>query len=107
MIVLIPLFMGILQLGVFLHVRNTLTMCAHEGARVGANWNRTAAQGGTSARSCIADALGSGWSSNVSAAEDGNRVVVTVTGRMPAFGVWGPTFDFQVTGRAVKEPPVA
>ena len=36
MLILIPLVMGIVQLGLVLHVRNTLTAAASDGARAGA-----------------------------------------------------------------------
>lgn len=108
MLVLLPLFLGVLQLGLFLHVRNTLTACAHEGARQAANYDGTAAEGIAVTRSCISGALSPGMAGGVAAgmtSVGGQPVVVMrVTARMPALGLWGPSFGFTVSGHAVKEP---
>jgi hypothetical protein len=40
LVVLVPLFLGIVQVALVLHVRNTLTAAASEGARYGATVNR-------------------------------------------------------------------
>ncbi|WP_026257450.1 TadE/TadG family type IV pilus assembly protein [Actinopolymorpha alba] len=106
--ILLPLFLGVLQLGLFLHVRNTLTACAHEGARQAANYNGTPDQGAAVTRDCIAGALSAGMASGVSpgtgSAGGQELVVMEVRARMPALGLWGPTFGFTVAGHAVKEP---
>ena len=109
MTILLPLFLGILQLGLFLHVRNTLTACAHEGAREAANFDSTLADGVASTRNCISGALSARMAGNISPrqASAGGQplVVMRVTATMPALGLWGPTFDFPVEGHAVKELP--
>ena len=40
LVVLVPLFLGILQVALVLHVRNTLTAAASEGARYAATADR-------------------------------------------------------------------
>ena len=45
LVVLIPLFLGILQVALVLHVRNTLTAAASEGARYAANADVAASAG--------------------------------------------------------------
>lgn len=45
LLLLIPLFLGIFQVGLVLYTRNTATACASEGARYGANFDRTPATG--------------------------------------------------------------
>jgi Flp pilus assembly protein TadG len=109
MTILLPLFLGILQLGLFLHVRNTLVACAHEGAREAANYDGTYADGRAVTFDCISGALSAGMAGNISTrpefAGTQELVVMRVTARMPAMGLWGPTFNFHVDGHAVKEPP--
>jgi Flp pilus assembly protein TadG len=108
MVVLLPLFLGLLQLGLFLHVRNTLTACAHEGARQAANYDGTATEGVAVTRDCISGALSSrmaeGVSASMTSAGGQPMVVMRVRARMPALGLWGPSFPFVVSGHAVKEP---
>lgn len=111
MLVLLPLFLGIFQLGLFLHVRNTLTACAHEGARQAANYNGTLGEGQAVAEDCISDSLSPGMAGGTSTAT-GNAagqllMIVRVNATMPAIGFWGPRFQFVVSGHAVKEPTPA
>lgn len=112
MMILLPLFLGILQLGLFLHVRNTLTACAHEGAREAANFDSTLTDGVAATRNCITGALSARMAGNINprqvtagGAAGQPVVVMRVTATMPALGLWGPTFDFPVEGHAVKELP--
>jgi hypothetical protein len=108
MIILLPLFLGILQLGLFLHVRNTLVACAHEGARQAANYDASLGEGRAVTFSCISGVLSAGMARDIDPVQDSaagqNLVVMRVTATMPAMGLWGPTFDFTVEGHAVKEP---
>lgn len=110
-LVLIPLFTGILQLGLFLHVRNTMTMCAHEGARVGANYNRDPGDASDYASDCLGEALGPGRKadtqvqSSVESAADGQIVNVTMHGEMQPLGFVSVAIPIDVQGHAVKEPP--
>jgi Flp pilus assembly protein TadG len=107
--ILLPLFLGILQLGLFLHVRNTLVACAHEGAREAANYDGTYADGRAVTFGCISGALSANMARQIAPrqqfAAGQELVVMRVSARMPAMGLWGPTFDFAVEGHAVKEPP--
>ena len=45
MVILVPLFLGIFQLALVLHVRNTLTAAASEGARAAATLDGSPARG--------------------------------------------------------------
>lgn len=109
MLVLLPLFMGIFQLGLFLHMRNTLTACAHEGARIAANFNGSLGNGKAWTSQCIADTSSGGWVNSVTPRNDqgpgAGMVVMEVDAHMPWFGIWGNGMDFTPTGHAVKEPP--
>ena len=51
MVVLVPLVLGIAQVGLVLHVRNTLTAAASDGARSAATLGSTPADGVARARS--------------------------------------------------------
>jgi Flp pilus assembly protein TadG len=51
------LFLVVVQVGLVLHARNVLVAAAAEGARYGANADRTDAQGAARAAEVVADAL--------------------------------------------------
>ena len=55
-LLLVPLVLGLIQVGLVLHVRNTLTAAATEGARYGANIDRGPADGAARTRAQIDDA---------------------------------------------------
>src|SRR3954447_18875520 len=57
-VLLVSLFLMVFQVGVVLHVRNVLVASAAEGARYGANADRTPEEGAARAKAVIADALG-------------------------------------------------
>src|SRR3982751_1427884 len=57
-VLLVSLFLLVFQVGVVLHVRNVLVASAAEGARYGANADRTPEEGADRAKQVIADALG-------------------------------------------------
>ncbi|WP_460796393.1 TadE/TadG family type IV pilus assembly protein [Nocardioides pacificus] len=107
MVVLIPLVLGILQVGLVLHVRNTLTSAASEGARHAGTLDAGPAEGVARTRAEIAGALSDRYASDVSArsaAVDGAPgVVVTVRATVPPLGLWGPGVPLEVTGHAVEE----
>jgi Flp pilus assembly protein TadG len=106
-VVLVPLFFGVLQIALIWHVKTTLTSAASEGARYGASYNRTAAQGARRTSSVIDDVFGTGFSDQVSArdsAVDGAPAVeVDVRARVPVLAFWGPTVTVEVSGHAIKE----
>ncbi|MET9268477.1 TadE family protein [Kribbella sp. NPDC003557] len=105
--ILVPLFLGILQVGLFLYVRNTVTAAASEGAHYAAVLNRAPADGEARTRELIHGVVTDGLIDSVSAEEtdiDGQPgVEVTVRAHMPPLGLWGPGISFSVEGHAVKE----
>lgn len=107
LVVLVPLFLGVLQVGLVLHVRNTLTAAASEGARYAATVNGSPSAGADRTRSQIRGALADRYAGRVSAREvlvDGvPGVQVTVVAEVPPLGLWGPAVRFDVTGHAVTE----
>jgi Flp pilus assembly protein TadG len=105
--ILVPLFLGILQVGLFLYVRNTVTAAASEGAHYAAVLNRAPADGAARTRELVSGVVTDGLIDSVSAEEtdiDGQPgVEVSVHAHMPPLGLWGPGISFTVEGHAVKE----
>lgn len=107
LMILVPLVLGIIQLGLVLHVRNTLTAAASDGARAGAPLGATPADGAARARELIRTALADRYADGVSASTTdvggGEAVVVRVRARVPALGLFGPAVPLDVRGHAVRE----
>ena len=101
------LFLGIVQLGLALHVRNTLIASASEGARFGARADVDPAIGAERARSLISSSLSDRFAQDVSVsvedAEGVQVVVVRVRAPLPVIGLVGPVDGFDVVGRAFEE----
>ena len=108
-IVLVPIFLGIVQVGLVLLVRNTLASAASEGARVAATADRGPAAGVATTREQIAGAISGRYARQVSARPalvgGAPGVQVTVRAEVPALGLFGPAVPLEVTGRAVEEAP--
>lgn len=106
-IVLAALFAAILQIALVLHVRNTMVAAAAEGARYGANADRTPEDGAQRTRAMIGSALSSRLVDEVDAGHDiaGGvpTVYVRVSTRMPAVGWLGGLARLTVTGHAFAE----
>jgi Flp pilus assembly protein TadG len=109
LVVLLPLFLGILQLALVLHVRNTLTAAASDGARHAATADRGPADGAAYTRRQISGALADRFADAVDASPtriDGAPAVeVTVRAEVPALGLWGPSVHLTVRGHATEEGP--
>lgn len=109
LVVLVPLFLGILQVGLVLFVRNTLANAAAEGARHAAALDRDLAAGEQRARSEAAGVVSGRFTRDVDArlvSLDGRPTVeVVVRARVPALGLGGPGVDLVVVGHAVEESP--
>lgn len=107
MVVLVPIFLGILQVALVLHVRNTLASAANEGARVAATTDRSDADGVAYTRSQIDGAISGRYAQSVSARSTSiggaPAVEVTVRAEVPALGLGGPAVGLTVSGRAVRE----
>jgi Flp pilus assembly protein TadG len=106
-VVVVPLFLGILQVGLVLHVRNTLTSAASEGARHGARFDREPTDGAARTRAAITDAVSGRFARDVSARRTTLQgvpaVAVDVTATVPPLGLWGPGWPVKVSGHAVQE----
>lgn len=101
-------FLGVLQLGTVLHVRNTLVDCASEGARYGALADRTPADGAQRTADLVRASLADRYAEQVTATYadvDGLDVVrVTITAPLPVIGLLGPR-SLTVRGHGVVEGP--
>ena len=100
------LFVGVLQLALSLHVRNTLVDAAGEGARYGALVGRDGDDARARTELLIASALSDRLADDVTATTedlDGvQTVVVTVRAPLPVLGLVGPR-ALELTGHAVDE----
>ena len=109
LVVLVPLFLGVLQVGLVLHVRNTLTAAASEGARYAATVDRGPEDGAARTRSQIEAALATRFARQVSARDVSvggvPGVQVDVRAEVPALGLWGPAVQLRLSGHAVEEVP--
>lgn len=107
LVVLVPLFLGILQVALVLHVRNTLTSAASEGARYAATVDRPLEAGVARTRAQIDGAVAARFARDVTATEavlDGVPVVrVDVVAEVPPLGLWGPAVRLAVSGHAIEE----
>lgn len=108
LVVLLPLVLGIMHVALVLHVRNTLTSAATEGARYAATVDRTPEAGAAKTRGEISDALSSrfaqGVSSRMTTIDGVVAVEVRVAADVPPLGLWGPGTHLEVTGHAIEEP---
>lgn len=107
LVVLVPLVLGILQVALVLHVRNTLASAAAEGARYAATLDRGPADGAERTRSQIDGAVSGRYADDVvarPASIDGAPgVEVVVHATVPALGLGGPGIELTVSGHAVEE----
>lgn len=100
------LFLGVLQLTLMLHVRNSLIDAASSGARYGALADRVPDDAVVRARDLISGAVGPGFAQDITAIEtqDGDDRLITVTIRapFPVVGLLGPDRALEVNGRAER-----
>jgi len=108
-VLLTVLFLALLQLGLALHVRNTLLASAAEGARYAANADREPEDGEAVARRLIRAALADSFAERVTSGRetvgDVDTVYVQVEANLPLVGLLGPSRGLQVRGHALEEGP--
>lgn len=108
-VLLTALFLSLLQLGLALHVRNTLLASAAEGARYAANADRTRDDGEAVTRRLIrdslADSLAGRVTSGVETVDGVPTVYVQVEARLPVIAFLGPSRGIRVRGHALEEGP--
>jgi Flp pilus assembly protein TadG len=112
-VLVVVLLLAVLQVAVYVHVRNVVVASAQEGARYAANADVPAELGAartvevvgraTSAQTAAGLSCTSGPETDVSGL---TLVVVRCTGSVPSlFGVLGEVLPIDVIGRAVEEAP--
>lgn len=99
--------LGVLQLGLALHVKNTLQDAASEGARWGALIDSSSAEGVQRTKELITTAVGGQYAQHVVASQStwlgAPATVITVTAPLPVIGLWGPATSLEVSGHAATE----
>ncbi|WP_243838750.1 MULTISPECIES: TadE family protein [Aeromicrobium] len=107
MVLLVPLVLGIAQVALVLHVRNTLAAAASEGARSAAPLGATPADGAERTRTMIRTALDDRYADDVAASlttvGGAPGTEVEVRAQVPALGLFGPSVSLTVRGHAVRE----
>lgn len=106
-VLLVTVLLGVLQLALALHVRNTVVDAAGEGARYGALAGSSPGAGAERTRELVATALHPRFGQDVRGQvvhRDGLEVVeVTVRAPLPVLGLLGPSGTLTASGRAVLE----
>jgi len=106
-VVLMTLVLAVVQVGVVIHVRNTLVACAAEGARYGANADRRPVDGASRTAELAAQTLAVGIADEITARQvvvDGVAMVeVEVQATLPLVGYIGIDEAMTVSGHAVDE----
>jgi len=101
------LTLSVLQLGLALHVRNTVLDAASEGARYAALADNTLAEGAERTRDLISTALGPDYARSVTAQYgtylDLPASIVTVRTPLPLIGLIGIDDGLEVSGHASVE----
>ncbi|MDN4483026.1 TadE/TadG family type IV pilus assembly protein [Demequina lignilytica] len=95
--------LGLIQVAVAVHTRNTLTACAAEAARIAAR-DDAVEDARSRAQSCARDSVGVAAEVRIEAADAGGleAVRVTVEGRAPVLGIWRAG-TVTATARALDE----
>ena len=100
-------FLAVMQVGLALHVRNTLTLAASEGARAGARLDAGPQVGVARAREVATGSLSARFAQDITASTASvggvSVVVITIRAPVPVLGPIGPDRGFTVTGRAFEE----
>lgn len=106
-VLVIVLFLAALQLGMALHIRNTLISAAGEGARFAAAADRLPEDGAEHTRALIRQSLPDSYADQVASGYTivgGVRTIeVEVEADLPVFGWLGPSGILRVTGHAMEE----
>ncbi|MFC5426373.1 TadE/TadG family type IV pilus assembly protein [Brevibacterium otitidis] len=100
-------FLAVIQLGLALHVRNTVIDSAVAGARLAARPDATGQQGAELTAQLISTSVSSRYADRIEVdygRHSGEDIVtVTVTTPVPVIGLLGPTGTWELSGRALVE----
>jgi hypothetical protein len=101
------LALAVIQLGLALHVRNTVLDAAAEGARFGALADNAPTDGVVRTRTLITEAIGADYASDIAVATGSwmghPAVTVTVRTTLPVVGLLGVGGALEVSGHAAIE----
>lgn len=105
--ILIPLVLGIIQVGLVMHVRNTMTAAASDGAHAGAPLGAGVDEAEQRAQHVMSSTLSDRFTSSIRATQSrhgGVAVVeVRIESEVPALGLFGPAIHLEARGRAVVQ----
>lgn len=101
---LMVLLLGIIQLALMIHVRNTLIDAASTGARFGVLDDRTPDDGVARTRALIASSIADRYAQDVQYAyvhaPEGRLLRITITTQVPVLGILPGTGQLQIRGSA-------
>ncbi|WP_246210241.1 TadE/TadG family type IV pilus assembly protein [Nocardioides piscis] len=107
LVVLLPMFAALLQLSLVLHVRNTLSSAAAEGARRAAVMGASPADGHAKASEQIAGTLNERFARDIVVREvaiaGAPAYEVVIHAEVPALGLGGPAIALSASGNAIIE----
>jgi len=107
LVVLLPMFAALVQLSLVLHVRNTLSSAAAEGARRAAVTGATPEDGTAKAAEQIVGTLNAKYAEGIdirlTTIGGAPAYEVVITAKVPALGIGGPAIDLEVSGNAIIE----
>lgn len=106
-LVLVPLVLGLIQVGLTLYVRNTVAAAATEAARHAAALGRRPESGVVRARTQLDGVVGDRFLREITARDNRHAglpvVEVRIRAVVPTLGLWGPGVEIDVTGHGVRE----
>ena len=106
-ILLVLLTLGVMQIALVLHVKNTVSDAASEGARWAALADSSLTDGVIRTTELIDTSVGSDYSGRIRARYVNwlgqPAVEVTVRTQLPALGLWMPALPLEVRGHAARE----
>lgn len=109
LVVLLPLFAALLQLSLVLHVRNTLSSAAAEGARRAAVTGASPEDGTQKAAEQIVGTLNAKFAEDIAIERTtlggAPAYEVVIRAEVPALGIGGPAIALEVSGNAIIESP--
>ncbi|NLC97821.1 MAG: pilus assembly protein [Actinomycetales bacterium] len=107
LVVLVPVIAAIVHLALVMHVRNTVTSAASDGARSGAARGATTEHAVARTQSLISSAIAARFASEVEARhvmrEGVPMVQVQVRTSVPALGLAGPSTRVSATAHAILQ----
>jgi Flp pilus assembly protein TadG len=106
-ILVVVLLLAVVQVGMALHIRNTLISAASEGARFAAAADQSPESGAEHTRELIRQSLPDSYAERVTSGyqvvSGVDTIVVTIEADLPVFGWLGPANALQVEGHAMEE----